>query len=120
MILFFVGVIEMAIVAAWTRYVSEAKIIATGIVSSINIFIWFYVLQQVVDHIDNWVTIIPYAAGCAVGSMIGACDRKSVRRTVKKVRKLLNRIPAAKAKNRPKTKAIRPERSWGNVYEHLG
>ena len=84
MTLFFVGVVEMAVAASWTRYVTKANVVMTGLVTYVNIFIWYYVVEQVVKHIDNGHTIIPYAAGCALGSMLGAFDAKPMIARVKK------------------------------------
>lgn len=54
----------------WTRFVSESKIMASGLTSVVNIFIWYYVLQSVIDHIEDINLVALYAAGCAVGTMI--------------------------------------------------
>ncbi len=70
MILFTIGVVEMIIIAYWTKTVVDSKIFLSGFVTIINIFIWYYVLQTFVDDISNWTLVIPYAVGCAVGTMI--------------------------------------------------
>ncbi len=70
MSLFLVGIVEMIIISMWTRFVSESKIMASGLTSVVNIFIWYYVLQSVIDHIDDINLVALYAAGCAVGTMI--------------------------------------------------
>jgi len=85
MALFFVGVIEMIISASWTKSVSKANVALTGAITSINIFIWYYVIRVVVENLDNWFAIIPYTAGCAIGAMLGAVDRE---KAVKRMRKL--------------------------------
>ncbi len=92
MTLFFVGVIEMIISAAWTKSVSKANVALTGAITSINIFIWYYVIRVVVENLDNWYAIIPYTAGCAIGAMLGAVDRDKV---MKRIRRL---SAAAKAR----------------------
>lgn len=74
MALFFIGVIEMVISANWTKSVAKANIALTGAITSVNIFIWYYVIRVVVDDIENWFAIIPYTAGCAIGAMLGAVD----------------------------------------------
>jgi NADH:ubiquinone oxidoreductase subunit K len=70
MILFFIGIVEMMIIAVWTRMVSDSKVMASGLVTVVNIFIWYYVLQAVVGDIQNIGVIALYAAGCAIGTMI--------------------------------------------------
>lgn len=121
MILFFIGIIEMAIAAAWTRYVSRAKVASTGLITCVNIFIWYYVIQQVVNHIDSWLAITPYAGGCAIGAMLGATDTKDLKRAVRKCRKLLKRAFATKSKKRKKApRAEEAEAQWDSAYEHLG
>jgi len=70
MVLFFIGVIEMLIVTTWTRAVTKTKIMASGSITVINILIWYYVLQTIVDDITNWKMVILYALGCALGTML--------------------------------------------------
>lgn len=70
MILFFIGIIEMVIISVWTRMVSETKVMASGLVTVVNIFIWYYVLQTVTDDIKNLGLVALYASGCAIGTMI--------------------------------------------------
>jgi uncharacterized protein YebE (UPF0316 family) len=68
--LFFVGILEMVIVSVWTKTVSESKVAASGFITLINIFIWYFVLQTVMENINNWVVVMSYACGCAIGTMI--------------------------------------------------
>lgn len=70
MTLFFIGILEMLIVTAWTKLVSNTKIFASGFITIVNILIWYYVLRVVVDDIDNWQLILLYAFGCALGTVI--------------------------------------------------
>lgn len=70
MALFFVGVIKMSIVTLWTKLVVETRVVASGVVTMINILIWYYVLQKIVDDISNWQLVLLYAFGCAVGTVI--------------------------------------------------
>ncbi len=71
----------MIISASWTKAVSKANVALTGAVTTVNILIWFYVIRVVVENLDNWLAIVPYTIGCALGSMLGAVDReKAVRR----------------------------------------
>lgn len=70
LILFFVGFVEMIIAAAWTKTVAETKVYASGLVTVVNILIWYYVLSMIVDNINNWTIAVVYAIGCALGTMI--------------------------------------------------
>ncbi|MDD5032679.1 MAG: DUF5698 domain-containing protein [Candidatus Pacebacteria bacterium] len=69
--LFFVGIIEMLIVTAWTKVVTRTKVMASGAITMVNVLIWYYVLQRFVDDIDNWLIAVVYAFGCAVGTVLG-------------------------------------------------
>jgi len=69
--LFLVGVIEMIIATAWTRLVSKAQVLASGAITIVNIFIWYYVLRVIIDDISNWQLIVTYAIGCAAGTVVG-------------------------------------------------
>lgn len=84
MILFFVGIIEMAIATCWTRTVSKANVATTGFITAINITIWYFVINEIVNNLNNWNAIIPYTAGCVLGSMIGVADYGKTIRTAKK------------------------------------
>lgn len=70
MTLFFIGVIEMVIVTAWTKLVTKTQVLASGMITMVNVLIWYYVLQQIVGDISNWRIAFVYAAGCAVGTVI--------------------------------------------------
>ncbi len=69
MMLFFVGVIEMIIVTMWTKLVVETRIVASGVITMVNVLIWYYVLQTIVDDISNWKLVFLYAFGCAIGTI---------------------------------------------------
>ncbi len=71
LILFIVGFIEMIIAAAWTKAVAETRVYVSGLVTVINIMIWYYVLSLIVDNINNWKIAVVYAIGCALGTMAG-------------------------------------------------
>jgi len=72
MLLFILGVVEMFIVAYWTKAVSESRTYLSGFITIINVLIWFYVLRIFVDDINNWYLVIGYALGCAVGTMLSS------------------------------------------------
>ena len=68
MMLFFVGILEMLIVTIWTNVVTKTKVLASGIVTVINVMIWYYVVQTIVDNINDWRVALLYACGCAIGT----------------------------------------------------
>ena len=70
MILFFVGVIEMVVIANWTKVVTESRVVVSGIITVLNIFIWYYVLDKIVGDLGNLQLVVMYAAGCAIGTMM--------------------------------------------------
>ena len=70
MMLFIVGVIEMVIISSWTKAVTETKIVVSGIITVLNVLVWYYVLDQIINDIGNWKLIVSYAIGCAIGTML--------------------------------------------------
>lgn len=68
--LFFIGVLEMVIITAWTKIVSDSKVLASGVVTFVNVFIWYLVLQTILADVNNFRVVAFYAAGCAVGTML--------------------------------------------------
>jgi len=71
LMLFIVGLLDMVMLTVWTETVTRAKILESGMVTIINIFIWYYVLQKVVNNIENFNLVLVYALGCSIGTMIG-------------------------------------------------
>jgi glucose uptake protein GlcU len=107
MILFFVGIVEMAIAASWTRFVTKSNAVMNGLITYVNIFVWYYVIDQVVNHIDGWQAIIPYAAGCALGSMLGGAEPKKLRRFALKMYRRVAGRPARKVTKKTVAARIR-------------
>lgn len=70
MSLFFVGIGEMVIIAAWTKMVSDNQILASGVITLINIVTWYYVLERILQDLGNWQVVAVYALGCAIGTML--------------------------------------------------
>lgn len=93
MFIFILGVIEMFIVAYWTKTVVESRIYMSGMVTVINVLIWFYVLRTFVDDINNWYLVISYAFGCAVGTMLSSLvsNQEKIRKN-KKVKQALTKL----------------------------
>ncbi len=70
LLLFIIGFIDMVIISAWTKLVSDNKIMASGVVTVINIVTWYYVLQTILEDMGNWRLIAVYAIGCGLGTML--------------------------------------------------
>jgi len=70
MSLFLIGIIEMVIISMWTHFVSNNRVIASGITNFVNILIWYYVLQSVMEDINNLSLVLLYALGCAIGTVL--------------------------------------------------
>lgn len=76
MSLFFIGVVEMLIVTVWTKSVSQTQVVMSGVITLINVLVWYYVIQQLIDNIHNWQVAIMYALGCAFGTVIATYQYK--------------------------------------------
>ncbi|MFA7654327.1 MAG: DUF5698 domain-containing protein [Candidatus Magasanikbacteria bacterium] len=89
MTLFFIGIIEMIIMATWTKVVSNTQIVASGIITMMNIFVWYYVLRIVIDNINNWHLVLFYAFGCAIGTVLSTAyfqyRSKNIERSVSEI-----------------------------------
>ncbi|HSD12612.1 MAG TPA: hypothetical protein VLC10_03570 [Patescibacteria group bacterium] len=118
MILFFVGIVEMAIATYWTRTVNDANVRMTGVVTGVNFTIWYFVIRQVVENLDNWYAIVPYGAGCVAGAMLGvAIDLDQI----------INRITRLRDRATRKASAVRIHKGKADTavspiavdYEHL-
>ncbi|HPL95298.1 MAG TPA: DUF5698 domain-containing protein [bacterium] len=70
MTLFFIGILEMFIATAWTKVVTKSQIFSSGLITFINIIIWYYVLEKIVSDINNWKIVILYSLGCALGTIL--------------------------------------------------
>lgn len=102
MILFFVGIVEMAIATYWTRFVTSANVRMTGLVTGVNFAIWYFVIRQLVENIDNWHAIVPYGAGCVAGAMLGVAIDIDV---------IMLRVTKWYARVTKKTSAVRIQRA---------
>ncbi len=95
MLIFTLGVVEMFIIAYWTKTVVESRIYVSGVITIINILIWYYVLQTFVENLDNWYLVMSYALGCAAGTMLsGFVSEKEKARKNKKVKQALSKLEA--------------------------
>jgi uncharacterized protein YebE (UPF0316 family) len=71
MFIFLLGIVEMLVVTAWTETVTKAKVLASGVITTVNVLIWYYILDRIINNIDNTFVVVVYALGCAAGTMIG-------------------------------------------------
>lgn len=67
--LFLIGFIDMAIVTIWTRAVAKSQVVMSGVITFVNVIVWYYVLRKVVEDIGNWRLILLYALGCTLGTV---------------------------------------------------
>ncbi len=68
--LFLVGLIDMIIVTVWTKVVVETRVLMSGVMTLLNVLIWYYVLEKIVSDISNIWLVVFYAVGCALGTML--------------------------------------------------
>ncbi len=61
----------MIIMTVWTNAVTKMQVLASGFITVVNIFIWYYVLDTIVSNLGTVSLVFMYALGCAVGTMIG-------------------------------------------------
>ncbi|MBI2039430.1 MAG: hypothetical protein HYT22_04135 [Candidatus Niyogibacteria bacterium] len=90
--LFLIGILEMLVVTAWTKSVTKAQVVTSGLITVVNIFIWYYVLETIVNDIQNFTLILAYALGCALGTMIGTYylgRRRTMRAMIRRVAQAL-------------------------------
>lgn len=96
MFIFILGVIEMFVIAYWTKTVVESRIYVSGLITVVNVLIWFYVLRTFVDNIDNWYLVLSYALGCAAGTMLSSLvsnkEKSRKRRKVRQVKHALSKL----------------------------
>jgi len=87
MLIFTLGVVEMFIIAYWTKTVADSRIYVSGVITIVNVLIWYYVLQTFVDNLNNWYLVFSYALGCALGTMLsGYVSNKETARKTRKVK----------------------------------
>jgi len=91
LMLFLIGILEMVIATIWTKVVTKTKILASGTVTMVNILIWFYVLQTMVNDINNWKLALLYAFGCALGTsgstfIYSLIEKKKIGKILRKLR----------------------------------
>jgi len=93
MFIFILGVVEMFIVAYWTKAVVDSRIYMSGVITVINVLIWFYVLRTFVDDINNWYLVVFYSLGCATGTMLSSLiSNQEKARKSRKVKQALSKL----------------------------
>ena len=86
----------MFIIAYWTKAVVDSKVLMSGIITIVNVLIWFYVLRTFVDDINNWYLVASYALGCATGTMLSSLvSNQAKSRKSRKVKKALAKLESA-------------------------
>lgn len=97
MMLFFIGIVEMIVVTAWTSVVSETKVLKSGAITTINVLIWYYILNIFVNDIHNWQLLVLYTVGCSVGTMLTTYFFKMQKKRARANKKLNANYEQAKA-----------------------
>jgi len=69
-LMFGVGVLEMVIISAWTKSVTEQRLFTSGFLTIINVSIWYFILRVIIEHINSVPLFAVYAVGCSLGTMI--------------------------------------------------
>jgi len=98
MLIFILGVIEMFVIAYWTKTVVESRIYMSGVITIVNILIWFYVLRTFVDNLDNWYLVMFYALGCAVGTMLSSYVSNKEKARKKRKANIKNKVKIIKTR----------------------
>jgi len=70
LILFIVGFIELFIASTWTKIVTKSQVGLSGIITFVNILLWYGVIYIILEDLKNWSLVIVYAIGCALGTMV--------------------------------------------------
>ena len=90
-----IGVVEMFIVTAWTKIVAGSQVAMSGAITFVNVLIWYFVIEQIVTNHMTLPVLVTYAAGCALGTMIGThFVEKPVHKRKAKVQKRSEHIAA--------------------------
>lgn len=69
-LMFFIGILEMAISTLWTKYVAENKVLAGTTMTMVSVLVWYFMLRVVVEDITNMSIVLSYALGCGFGTML--------------------------------------------------
>jgi hypothetical protein len=90
----------MFVIAYWTKTVVESRIYMSGVITVVNILIWFYVLRIFVDDLDNWYLVMFYALGCAAGTMLSSyvSNKEKARKKRKANIKIKNKVKVVKTR----------------------
>lgn len=78
-ILFLIGIVELYISATLTRSISLRKPLISGLITFINILLWYFVLRIMLDNFKNVGMVLVYAIGCSIGSILGTGGAMSFR-----------------------------------------
>lgn len=62
---------RMVIITAWTKAVSDTKVVASGVITFINVMIWCYVVQTIAQDVSNsYRQSIVYSLGCVTEAAV--------------------------------------------------
>lgn len=69
--IFFARVIDVSLGTLRIMFVAKGARWLSTIISFFEILIWVIVIVQIIQNLDNWLNIIAYAGGFAVGTYVG-------------------------------------------------
>jgi len=68
--------------------VSDTKVMGSGAITIVNVLIWYYVLESVLQDLGNWEVVLIYAVGCAVGTMLSTWIFQVIKKRKRLAKKL--------------------------------
>ncbi len=78
LLIFLARIIDVTIGTIRIVMVSRGKKIAAPLLGFVEVFIWIVAIGKIMQNLDNWVNIVSYAAGFAVGNYIGLLIEEKV------------------------------------------
>lgn len=69
-ILFFIGILECFLSALNIKFLQRGKKIACFIISTLSIFIWYYLLVLLIENLKKFWLITFYAIGFGLGDVL--------------------------------------------------
>lgn len=70
MLILFIGMAEMIFSTLWAKYVQEARVWASTLITMSHVFVWYFVLKTVIEQLNNMNVVFMYAIGCGLGNML--------------------------------------------------
>jgi len=113
-ILFMVGIVELYISALLTKSISKERAGISGVITFVNILIWYFVLRTILEQLDNTKLVVVYALGCSLGTILGAKRGNLFAEILKRVQKLHSRCRPKPSSQQPRMSEIPTYRGQGD------